>query len=133
MISVDKVKCKKCGICISLMEGYCITGKEGYPVFDFSICNLCKKCVAVCPYQAIMINNIHPEKIKDYREDFKEISEYVLVDCAAGLGAEAIGTMRSSNRHRRNIYMRTHTYLKKLELTYSEFKQRVPRLAESNL
>ncbi len=79
MISVDKVNCKKCGICISLMEGYCITGKEGYPVFDFSICNLCKKCVAICPYQAIMINNIHPEKIKINNpvlpEDLKKMFE----------------------------------------------------------
>lgn len=66
MISVDKVKCKKCGICISLMEGYCIFSKGGYPAFDFSVCNLCKKCVAICPSQAIMINNIYPEKIKVY-------------------------------------------------------------------
>jgi nitroreductase/NAD-dependent dihydropyrimidine dehydrogenase PreA subunit len=65
MISVDKVKCIKCGTCISMMEGYCISSKEGYPVFDFSVCNLCKKCVAVCPSQAIMINNVYPDKIKN--------------------------------------------------------------------
>lgn len=79
MISVDKVKCKKCGICISLMQGYCISSKEGYPVFDFSVCNLCKKCVAICPSQAIMINKIHPEKIKINKpvspEDLKKMFE----------------------------------------------------------
>lgn len=39
------------------------------------------------------LRKVHPERIKEFREDFKEISEYVLVDSAAGLGAEAMGTM----------------------------------------
>ncbi|MDO8528561.1 MAG: cell division ATPase MinD [Nanoarchaeota archaeon] len=39
------------------------------------------------------LKKIHPERIKDFKEDFKEISEYVLVDSSAGLGAEAIGTI----------------------------------------
>ncbi len=30
-----------------------------------------------------------PGKMKDFRKDFKKISEYVIVDCAAGLGEEA--------------------------------------------
>jgi len=29
------------------------------------------------------------EKIKDFKRDFKKISEYIIVDCAAGLGHEA--------------------------------------------
>ena len=35
------------------------------------------------------LKRIKPEKIKDFKEDFKDISDYVLVDSAAGLGAEA--------------------------------------------
>ena len=30
-----------------------------------------------------------PEKMKDFKKDFKKIAEYVIVDCAAGLGNEA--------------------------------------------
>jgi len=30
-----------------------------------------------------------PEKLKDFKKDFKDISEFVIVDCAAGLGNEA--------------------------------------------
>lgn len=30
-----------------------------------------------------------PEKLKDFRKEFKDISEFVIVDCAAGLGSEA--------------------------------------------
>ncbi len=30
-----------------------------------------------------------PEKMKDFKKDFKDIAEFVIVDCAAGLGPEA--------------------------------------------
>jgi septum site-determining protein MinD len=36
------------------------------------------------------LNKIRPEKIKDFKEDFKKISDYIIVDSAAGLGHEAI-------------------------------------------
>ncbi len=39
------------------------------------------------------LKKIRPDRIKDLREDFKEIAEYILVDSAAGLGIEATGTM----------------------------------------
>lgn len=32
-------------------------------------------------------------KLKNYKNDFKSLSEYVLIDCAAGLGEEAISAM----------------------------------------
>lgn len=31
-----------------------------------------------------------PEKMKDFKKDFKKISEHVIIDCAAGLGNEAL-------------------------------------------
>ena len=64
MISVDINKCKKCNICINHFKGYCISEKQGVPVFDHTICNLCQKCVAICPHQAISVNNIAPRKIQ---------------------------------------------------------------------
>jgi len=36
------------------------------------------------------LKKIRPESIKDYKEDFKKVSEYVIVDSAAGLGNEAL-------------------------------------------
>ncbi len=36
---------------------------------------------------------IKPEKIKDFKDDFKKISEYIIVDSAAGLGNEAISVI----------------------------------------
>ena len=35
------------------------------------------------------LDKIKPERLKDFKEELKKISEYVIVDSAAGLGAEA--------------------------------------------
>ncbi|MBN1413144.1 MAG: nitroreductase family protein [Spirochaetales bacterium] len=63
-IALDKSRCTRCGVCIKRMKGYCISERDGYPVFNYALCNTCQKCVAVCPAQAITVNNIHAEKIK---------------------------------------------------------------------
>ena len=39
------------------------------------------------------LKKIKPEKIKDFKEDFKKISEYVIIDSAAGLGSEALSVI----------------------------------------
>ncbi len=39
------------------------------------------------------LRKIKPDKIKEFKEDFKKISDYVVVDSSAGLGNEAISTM----------------------------------------
>lgn len=39
------------------------------------------------------LKKIKPEKIKDFKEDFKKISEYVIIDSAAGLGHEALSVI----------------------------------------
>ena len=63
MITLDKNRCTKCGKCIKHMKNYCISEENGYPVFDYSLCNICQKCVAICPSQAIMVNGKHPDKL----------------------------------------------------------------------
>ncbi|MCK5624418.1 cell division ATPase MinD [Candidatus Pacearchaeota archaeon] len=35
------------------------------------------------------LKKIRPEKLKDFKEDFKEIADYIIIDSAAGLGPEA--------------------------------------------
>jgi septum site-determining protein MinD len=39
------------------------------------------------------LKKIKPEKIKHFKKDFKKISDYVIIDSAAGLGNEAISTI----------------------------------------
>jgi septum site-determining protein MinD len=36
------------------------------------------------------LKKIRPERIKDFKEDFKKVSDYVIIDSAAGLGEEAL-------------------------------------------
>ena len=36
---------------------------------------------------------IKPEKIKDFRKDFRKMSDYIIVDSSAGLGNEALSTL----------------------------------------
>ena len=64
LITLDKERCRKCGVCSSRMKGYCISEENGYPVFDKKLCNTCQKCAAICPFQAIMVNGRHPEKLE---------------------------------------------------------------------
>ena len=39
------------------------------------------------------LHRIRPEKIKDFKADFKEISDYIIVDSSAGLGHEALSLL----------------------------------------
>jgi len=39
------------------------------------------------------LKKINPEKIKEFKKDFKKISDYIIVDSAAGLGQEAIAAI----------------------------------------
>lgn len=43
------------------------------------------------------LSKIKPEKVKDFREDFKKISDYIIVDSAAGLGNEATSLMNMAD------------------------------------
>ena len=63
MITIDIEKCTHCGICISNFEGYCIINENDTPLIDYEICNQCQKCIALCPNQAILMNNVIPQKI----------------------------------------------------------------------
>ena len=39
------------------------------------------------------LKKIKPEKIKDFKKDFKKMSDYIIVDSSAGLGNEALSTL----------------------------------------
>jgi septum site-determining protein MinD len=39
------------------------------------------------------LKRVRPEKISDFKKDFKKLSDYIIVDSAAGLGEETLSTM----------------------------------------
>jgi len=43
------------------------------------------------------LKKMQPEKFKDFKKDFKKLSNYVIIDCAAGLGHEASCVMDSAD------------------------------------
>ena len=64
MITLDYKECTKCGICLTYLGGYCINEREGRLEIDYTVCNECQKCVAVCPSMAYMNNHTLPKRIK---------------------------------------------------------------------
>jgi Indolepyruvate ferredoxin oxidoreductase, alpha and beta subunits len=65
MVTVDLKSCTGCGVCLRRFEGYCISSRDGKPCIDYSLCNQCQKCVAICPNQAFLMNNVKPLKMED--------------------------------------------------------------------
>lgn len=51
--------------------------------------------VKIIPASLSMYDSMNTDftKLKNYKNDFRNLSEYVLIDCAAGLGQEAISAM----------------------------------------
>lgn len=43
------------------------------------------------------LKKIKPERIKDFKEDFKKIADYVIVDSSAGLGSETISVIEMAD------------------------------------
>jgi len=43
------------------------------------------------------LRKIKPEKIQDFKDDFKKIADYVIVDSSAGLGIEATAVMKMAD------------------------------------
>jgi septum site-determining protein MinD len=43
------------------------------------------------------LRKLKPERIKDFKPDFLKLSEYIIVDSAAGLGNEALSTMEMAD------------------------------------
>jgi nitroreductase/NAD-dependent dihydropyrimidine dehydrogenase PreA subunit len=64
IVTLDAGRCKRCGLCIERFGDYCIFELNGLPAIDYRICNICQKCVAICPSQAILVNNTVPGKIE---------------------------------------------------------------------
>ena len=64
MVSIDNDRCSNCGICYELYGGYCIALKDDKIEIDYSVCNECQKCIAVCPMMAFSNNGKPPRRIE---------------------------------------------------------------------
>lgn len=43
------------------------------------------------------LRKIKPEKIREFKSEFKRLSDYIILDCAAGLGNEALSVMNMAD------------------------------------
>ncbi len=64
VVTVDMEQCNACGVCWKRFGGYCLGEHDGKPVIDYAVCNMCQKCIALCPRGALLMNGRRPDKIK---------------------------------------------------------------------
>jgi nitroreductase/NAD-dependent dihydropyrimidine dehydrogenase PreA subunit len=65
VVTVDLGRCTGCGICLKRFGGYCLRETDGKPEIDYGVCNMCQKCVAICPQRAFLMNGVLPRKRDD--------------------------------------------------------------------
>ena len=78
MITYDRTKCLKCGLCVQTCHEYCIVlGEEGLRI-DHSLCSTCTQCIAICPNQALSWNHIPPARInKEILPSRQQLEEFL--------------------------------------------------------
>jgi nitroreductase/NAD-dependent dihydropyrimidine dehydrogenase PreA subunit len=64
MISIDLERCTECGICIRRYDAYCIIARGKRPVIRREVCNLCQRCISICPELAITMDGVAPRRIE---------------------------------------------------------------------
>ncbi len=65
-VSIDRDKCKECGLCTSICIR-CFSKKEGRPEVSANegSCNFCGHCVAICPTRAIVHHRMNMDAFQD--------------------------------------------------------------------
>lgn len=62
IVGIDQGKCSKCKLCIQeCRRGYFYVKKNGEIAFNekLNTCNLCGHCIAICPEDAILLENLN--------------------------------------------------------------------------
>ncbi len=86
--TLDKTKCKKCGLCVNTCRSNAVFQAPGkYPIFIKDLCSACGACWIVCPHKAIQ-----PKKKEIGQIFLNEIKkDYWLVTGVAKPGLEETG------------------------------------------
>lgn len=67
MITVDKEKCSKCGLCARICHEQCISLSNGSGEtvlrVDHALCSTCTQCIAICPRQALSWDRVPPVRV----------------------------------------------------------------------
>ena len=68
-VSIERDKCKECGVCASICSRSCFSKKDGKTeVFaNEENCNLCGHCVAICPTKAVVHHRMNMEAFTDLK------------------------------------------------------------------
>jgi nitroreductase/NAD-dependent dihydropyrimidine dehydrogenase PreA subunit len=80
MIVIDGVKCIGCGRCIRDCFPSDIELKEKQAVPKNEACNLCGHCIAVCPVNAVSMNDYDMKEVKEYEKDSFAVSSENLLN-----------------------------------------------------
>jgi nitroreductase/NAD-dependent dihydropyrimidine dehydrogenase PreA subunit len=71
MITVDRKKCRGCGLCAEICHEQCIVlgGRENGAVarIDHALCSTCTQCIAICPQRALSWDHVGPVVYNDSR------------------------------------------------------------------
>ncbi len=60
MVTVERAKCSRCGLCADICHESCIRLEEDGPHIDQAVCSTCTQCIAVCPGQALAWDGVAP-------------------------------------------------------------------------
>ncbi len=76
MITIDQIKCNRCGLCTQICHEYCISIDDNTIKIDYDFCSTCGQCIAICPKEALSWNTIKPVKYnKELLPDSSQIDE----------------------------------------------------------
>ena len=62
MITLEPIKCSRCGLCATICHEHCIQLDGNGPIFAAEFCSTCSQCIAVCPTRVLAWDHIPPDR-----------------------------------------------------------------------
>ncbi len=67
MITLEAIKCSRCGLCATICHEHCIRLAANGPIIAAEFCSTCSQCIAVCPTRALAWNHLPPDRYDRHR------------------------------------------------------------------